>query len=159
MATDTGWRCKLAAFAALGLLAGLGALGCQKDSLPGPQADADKDSTTAKAEGGSAVNPASDPLHVLRQSFAEATRADPYSDWEPVEKTMAGKPIGPLYEKVKQSWDRVKLVTDDGKKLTYFATLDTEMGSIEIQLSKGTLRVTGTVDVVALRAVLECLAG
>lgn len=30
-------------------------------------------------------------------------------------------------------------------------------GTMEIQLSKGTLRVAGNVDVVALRAVIECL--
>jgi transposase len=32
-------------------------------------------------------------------------------------------------------------------------------GTIEIQLPKGTLRIAGIVDVVALRAALECLAG
>jgi transposase len=32
-------------------------------------------------------------------------------------------------------------------------------GSMEILLAKGTLRVVGAVDVIALRAVLECLAG
>jgi hypothetical protein len=30
---------------------------------------------------------------------------------------------------------------------------------LEIQLAKGTLRVFGTVDVVALRAAIECLVG
>jgi transposase len=30
-------------------------------------------------------------------------------------------------------------------------------GTLEIKLSKGTLRIFGTVDVVALRAVIECL--
>jgi peptidyl-prolyl cis-trans isomerase B (cyclophilin B) len=134
MAKVTNVRGRMAAFAALGLLAGLGALGCQKDSLPGPQADAEKDPAPVKAECGPAVNPSTDPLHPLRQSFAEATRADPYADWEPVEKTMAGKPIGPLYEKVKQNWDSIKLVTDDGRKLTYVATMDTDKGAIEIEL-------------------------
>ena len=33
------------------------------------------------------------------------------------------------------------------------------VGTMEIKLSKGTLRMAGTIDVVALRAVLECLAG
>jgi len=33
------------------------------------------------------------------------------------------------------------------------------LGTIEIKLPKGTLRLAGPVDVVALRAVLECLAG
>jgi len=32
-------------------------------------------------------------------------------------------------------------------------------GTIEIKLSRGTLRIAGSVDVLALRAVLECLAG
>jgi len=30
-------------------------------------------------------------------------------------------------------------------------------GTIEIKLSRGTLRILGTVDVTALRAVIECL--
>jgi transposase len=33
------------------------------------------------------------------------------------------------------------------------------VGSMEIKLAKGTLRVAGNIDVVALRAVIECLAG
>jgi len=32
-------------------------------------------------------------------------------------------------------------------------------GTMEIKLSRGTLRIAGSVDVLALRAVLECLAG
>ena len=31
-------------------------------------------------------------------------------------------------------------------------------GTMEIKLSKGTIRIAGSVDVVALRTVLECLA-
>lgn len=36
---------------------------------------------------------------------------------------------------------------------------DPRRGTMEILLAKGTLRVLGTVDVMALQAVLECLAG
>ena len=32
-------------------------------------------------------------------------------------------------------------------------------GTLEIKLSKGTLRIFGTVDVMAMRAVIECLVG
>jgi transposase len=32
-------------------------------------------------------------------------------------------------------------------------------GTLELKLSKGTLRIFGTVDVMALRAVIECLVG
>ena len=134
MASDKSWRGRFAAFAAMGLLAGIGVLGCQKNNTPNPQADADKDAAPATSESTSGTNPVIDPFHSLRQTFAEATRTDPYADWEPVDKTMAGKPIGPLYEKVKQSWDNVKLVTNDGKKLSYVATLDTDQGAIEIEL-------------------------
>jgi len=32
-------------------------------------------------------------------------------------------------------------------------------GTLEIKLSKGTLRIFGTVDVMALRTAIECLVG
>ena len=37
--------------------------------------------------------------------------------------------------------------------------LAVRLGTMEIKLPKGTLRISGSVDVVALRAVLECLGG
>ena len=37
--------------------------------------------------------------------------------------------------------------------------LAVRLGTMEIKLPKGTLRISGSVDVVALRAVLECLVG
>ena len=37
------------------------------------------------------------------------------------------------------------------------STFIPQPGSMEIKLSKGTLRIVGTVDVLALRAVIECL--
>jgi transposase len=39
------------------------------------------------------------------------------------------------------------------------SNLAVQLGTMEIKLSKGTLRITGAVDLVALQAVLECLAG
>jgi transposase len=36
--------------------------------------------------------------------------------------------------------------------------LTARLGTMEVMLSKGTLRITGAVDLVALQAVLECLA-
>ena len=77
MARDKSWRRRLAAFAAMGLLAGMGVLGCQNNTPPNPQADADKDAATSKTESASSASPVIDPLHSLRQSFAEATRTDP----------------------------------------------------------------------------------
>src|ERR1700734_4523204 len=40
-----------------------------------------------------------------------------------------------------------------------YASLSSAMGSIEIKLAKGTLRVAGNVDVVVLRTAIECLVG
>jgi transposase len=39
------------------------------------------------------------------------------------------------------------------------ASSPSAVGSLEIQLAKGTLRVAGNVDVVLLRAAMECLVG
>ena len=39
------------------------------------------------------------------------------------------------------------------------SNLAVQLGTMEIKLSKGTLRIAGAVDLVALQAVLECLAG
>ena len=44
-----------------------------------------------------------------------------------------------------------KTFEEDGPRLS--------SGTMEIKLSRGTLRIAGSVDVQALRAVLECLAG
>ena len=40
-----------------------------------------------------------------------------------------------------------------------YASSPSAVGSIEIKVSKGTLRVAGNVDVVLLRAAIECLVG
>ena len=45
----------------------------------------------------------------------------------------------------------MKTLKDDGARLS--------SGTMEIKLLRGTLRIAGSVDVTALRAVLECLAG
>jgi transposase len=40
-----------------------------------------------------------------------------------------------------------------------YASSSSAMGSMEIKLAKGTLRVAGNVDVVVLRTAIECLVG
>ena len=56
-------------------------------------------------------------------------------------------PLLPVRVKREQA---AKVFQDDGRMPS--------AGTMEINLSRGTLRVTGAVDVAALRAVLECLA-
>ena len=52
----------------------------------------------------------------------------------------------------------VKVKTERPSKTLPEDSQTLSSGSMEIKLSRGTLRITGAVDVLALRAVLECLA-
>jgi transposase len=53
----------------------------------------------------------------------------------------------------------VKVRDDRTAKAEEGDGLAVRLGAMEIKLPKGTLRISGAVDVVALRAVLECLVG
>jgi transposase len=53
----------------------------------------------------------------------------------------------------------VKVRDDRTAKAVESDGLAVRLGTMEIKLPKGTLRISGAVDVVALRAVLECLVG
>jgi peptidyl-prolyl cis-trans isomerase B (cyclophilin B) len=92
----------------------------------------DDESVAAKTE--SAVRPqiVVDPRY--RQTFADATRADPPPDSRPEPATATGKSTGKLYTQVKRLWDTIPLAGDDGKSLTYRAVLETKLGNIEIDL-------------------------
>ncbi len=67
------------------------------------------------------------------QSFDEAT-VDFQSDWTPPEETLSHKSVGKLFEEVRNSWDKVPVVDANGRPLPYVATLDTDLGPIEIEL-------------------------
>jgi transposase len=51
----------------------------------------------------------------------------------------------------------VKITNDRSVEPAKESDSDPRPGTLEIKLSKGTLRIFGTVDVVALRAAIECL--
>jgi peptidyl-prolyl cis-trans isomerase B (cyclophilin B) len=71
----------------------------------------------------------------LHQPFAEATISGPPEDWHrPPDTTLTGKSVGKLYVEVKNNWEQIRFVSPAGKPLAYWATLDTEMGEIEIAL-------------------------
>jgi cyclophilin family peptidyl-prolyl cis-trans isomerase len=70
----------------------------------------------------------------LHQSFLDATRAYPPADERPPEKTMTGKSVGRLYEQVVRTWDSIRFRTEDGRKIRWTATIQTELGAIEIAL-------------------------
>jgi transposase len=53
----------------------------------------------------------------------------------------------------------VKVKTERPTKTMNDDSVVLSSGTMEIKLQRGTLRIAGSVDVMALRAVLECLAG
>jgi cyclophilin family peptidyl-prolyl cis-trans isomerase len=106
---------------------GTGLVGCKRKVVSKSKAGA---ADTSK-EGGK-------PFAVLdgrfRQPFADATRKDPLDGWNPPAATAAGKSVGPLYEQVKKTWDGIAFATPEGKRLVYRAVLDSEAGTVEIEL-------------------------
>jgi len=110
---------------AAGLVIGLGPAGCGDKERAASGADS--------ASGGAMTEAPVDPR--WQQSFAEATLADPPAGVGlPPETTMTGKSVGKLYTKVVRLWDGIRFVSPGGKRLAYQATLDTEMGTIDIAL-------------------------
>jgi peptidyl-prolyl cis-trans isomerase B (cyclophilin B) len=116
----------LACFAASVLL-----LGCNRKQAQ-PEAKEDSGEQVEEKAEATAPKAAVDPRY--RQTFAEATRADPPPDSRPEPATATGKSTGKLYTEVKRSWDTIALVGDDGKPLAYRAVLETKLGVIEIDL-------------------------
>jgi peptidyl-prolyl cis-trans isomerase B (cyclophilin B) len=85
-----------------------------------------------KTEAPEKQAPTVDPRY--RQSFADATRAEPPADCRPSDATSTGKSTGKLYTEVKSQWDKIPLTGDEGKPLTYRAVIETKLGNIEIDL-------------------------
>jgi peptidyl-prolyl cis-trans isomerase B (cyclophilin B) len=111
--------------AVVGVFLAAGLAGCRHKPVAKP---APKPTEEVKADPQSAVDAR------YRASFADATRKDPLADWAPPSTTAAGKSVGPLYEQVQKSWDGIQFVTDGGKRIVYHAVLDTEQGTIDIEL-------------------------
>ena len=107
----------------VGLLLGVGLVGCKKVKAPRPSAQ------EAKPEA-----PDSSPEARWKQSFAEATRAEPMPDWTPPETTLTGKSVGKVYEEVKKAWPATTLSGASGKLLAFSAILETDQGTVEIAL-------------------------
>jgi cyclophilin family peptidyl-prolyl cis-trans isomerase len=93
----------------------------------------ESDASTGGPMSPSGVTTALDPR--LHQPFADATISDPPEGWlRPPDTTMTGKSVGKVYTEVKNHWDDIRFVSPAGKPLAFWATLDTEMGEIEITL-------------------------
>jgi len=104
--------------------------GCGQQK-PAQESSAPSSDDAARQESSPAV--ALDPN--LHQPFAEATTSEPPEDWHrPPDTTLVGKSVGKLYMEVKNNWNQIQFVSHAGKPLAYGATIDTEMGEIEITL-------------------------
>ncbi len=121
------WQRRLAL---AGILCGGLAMGCGSAQ----PTDAQADSTAASSARAETSKPV-DAEARLRQSFIEATRAEPPDGWHrPPDQTLSGKPTGRLYTEVVRSWDSIPLRTATGRQIDYRVVLETELGNIEIAL-------------------------
>ncbi len=107
----------------------VGSGGCGKRAVEATPKDAPT-APTAQATPA----PAATPDKRLCQPFAEATLPEPPEDQILPYVSLSGKSVGKLYEDTVKMWDQVKFVTPQGKRLAYQATLDTELGEIDIVL-------------------------
>jgi len=105
-------------------------IGCgQQKSAQDAGATATDDATRSDTSASIVLDPR------LHQPFAEATISEPPEDWHrPPDTTLTGKSVGKLYVQVKNNWDQIRFVSPAGKPLAYWATLETDMGEIEIAL-------------------------
>src|SRR5262249_21784749 len=88
---------------------------------------------TADETSGSLADAPGDPR--LHQSFQAATLSDPPNEDQRLpETTMADQSVGKLYTEVLRLWDGIRFVNAAGKRPAYRATLETELGPIEIAL-------------------------
>jgi peptidyl-prolyl cis-trans isomerase B (cyclophilin B) len=132
-------------FAAFVLLGAVGLTGCgKKDAGPGAARPAEGPAQVAAAPAPQApAEPAAQaplpppPDDGRHQPFEKATRrADnpPEECNRPPDTTVSGKPVFKLYNEVVRLWDTIRYVTPDGKRVAYSATVETDLGDIEIEL-------------------------
>jgi cyclophilin family peptidyl-prolyl cis-trans isomerase len=97
-----------------------------KVAVPGPAGPTAPAKTPAAPFG---------PQDKLNQSFEEATfQEPPNDDCRLPERTKSGKSVGKLYETVVAEWAKVPLTNAQGKPLNYTATVNTDLGKIQIEL-------------------------
>lgn len=125
-----------------GVLVTLGLYGCDgQQAAKNAVEDTTRPTTTTQAApvattpGAAAPAAPSADEQRLHQSFAAATRSDPPEDFQrPPDRTMTNKSVGKVYTEVVNTWENIRFTNARGKRIFYTASLDTEMGTIEITL-------------------------
>jgi cyclophilin family peptidyl-prolyl cis-trans isomerase len=109
-------------------LLGLG--GCEKKGTPDGPADKPAARPTESAK------PEATGTSRLSQPFSEAVLTDQPPDDDEIlpDVTLTGKSVGKLFEETRAAWDKVHFVTADGKHWTYVATLETDLGAIDLTM-------------------------
>jgi cyclophilin family peptidyl-prolyl cis-trans isomerase len=141
------WRSALRPLAAVALAGTLGLAGCGKEPA---KPDNAQNSGGPETPGVAAVTPPRDgeatrpedlgppPNDEQHLPFTKATRraedGAPPEMQPPPDKTMAEKSVGKLYTEVVRLWDTIRFVNPRGQHLDYSATIETDLGSIEIAL-------------------------
>lgn len=124
--------------------------GCGQSSPPaGQQAEAKAPTAIAAATGTTKAAPENDArsirpasydtnptLAFLHQTFKQAVRPDPPtgSNVLPPATTISGKSVGKLYTEVQKLWPTIHFADGSGKELRYTAQLETDQGTIEMDL-------------------------
>jgi cyclophilin family peptidyl-prolyl cis-trans isomerase len=74
----------------------------------------------------------------LHQAFADAVRSSedppPADAVRPPDETVTKKPCHRFLDIVKNSWDNIRFVTSEGKKIEYSAKIETSMGTLAVRL-------------------------
>jgi cyclophilin family peptidyl-prolyl cis-trans isomerase len=123
------WRRRAARLALVVVLLATAVVGCRRGT-PAVKKQAAPEPAVARADA--APGDAR-----LNQSFKDATRPasdPPPSAPRPPDTTVTGKSVGKLFTEVERLWKEVPFVTPEGKRVEYAATLETEIGTIEMAL-------------------------
>ncbi len=135
------WESAARRLAAAALIGALTLTGCGKKDVPGEQASGTPEGGGTVADNAGAVTKstgdASPPQDGQHEPFDKATRGGddpPPNSNPPPAKTVSGKSVYKIYKEVLGLWDTIRFTTPDGKRLHYSATVETDLGDIEIDL-------------------------
>ena len=137
----TLWSMRWSRILAVTIVAcGLGLAGCDQKrdarNVERTSTTASDDKNTVATDGPKSTSlfNGDDPLH---QPFAKATRQgdDPPAECHrPPDATITGKSVYKLYQEVIRQWETIRFVTPEGKTIAYSATIETALGSIDLDL-------------------------
>ena len=141
----TGWQSAARLLSAATLVGIVALAGCGQKTAPEQAGGSTEGGNTVAVGDGKdagAAPTASDenappPQDGQHEPFEKVTRRGddpPPNSNPPPDRTASGKSVYKVYKEVTQLWDKIRFVTADGKRLNYSATIETDLGNIEITL-------------------------